>query len=110
MLWQIRIWKPVTQEDSNQERRKRFFFIPKVPHFCSTAWKPSSLGVASRMLSMLDLEKFRNTLLTTEPFDFLIVPEFVQPGVRAAIAKDYPEVSRPGRVPLGAARYGPAFP
>ena len=33
MRWQIRIWKPGNQEDSNQERRKRFFFIPKVPHF-----------------------------------------------------------------------------
>ena len=109
MRWQIRIWKPGNQEDSNQERRKRFFFIPKVPHFCSTAWKPSSLGVASRMLSMLDLEKFRNTLLTSEPFDFLIVPEFVKPGVRAAIDKDYPEVSRPGSFPLGEVGYGPAF-
>jgi len=61
------------------------------------------------MLSMLDLEKFRNTPLTSEPFDFLIVPEFVKPDVRAAIDKDYPEVSRPGSFPLGEVSYGPAF-
>src|SRR5437867_7446562 len=61
------------------------------------------------MLSMLDLEKFRNTPLTSEPFDFLIVPEFVKSDVRAAIDKDYPEVSRPGSFPLGEVGYGPAF-
>src|SRR5258708_16275023 len=101
------MWKPGNQEDSNEEGRKRFFFIPKVPHFCSTPWKPSSLGVASRMLSMLDLEKFRNTPLTSEPFDFLIVPEFVKPDVRAAIDKDYPDVTQPATFPLGRVSYVP---
>jgi hypothetical protein len=30
------------------------------------------------MLSMLDLERFRNTPLINEPFEFLIMPEFVK--------------------------------
>jgi hypothetical protein len=30
------------------------------------------------MLSMLDLERFRTTPLTREPFEFLVVPEFVK--------------------------------
>ena len=61
------------------------------------------------MLSMLDLEKFRTTPLTREPFEFLIVPEFVKPEARKAIDKDYPEVNRPGSFPLREVRYGPAF-
>ena len=61
------------------------------------------------MLSMLDLERFRNTPLTSEPFEFLIVPEFVRTEARLAIDKDYPEVARPGSFPLREVTYGAAF-
>jgi SM-20-related protein len=61
------------------------------------------------MLSMLELERFRNTPLTNEPFEFLIVPEFVKPEARQAIDKDYPEVNRPGSFPLREVSYGRAF-
>jgi SM-20-related protein len=61
------------------------------------------------MVSMLDLERFRTTPLTREPFEFLIVPEFVKAEARAAIDKDYPEVARAGSFPLGEVTYGPAF-
>ena len=61
------------------------------------------------MLSMLDLERFRATPLTREPFDFLIVPEFVKTEARTAVDKDYPEVARPGSFPLREVIYGPAF-
>jgi SM-20-related protein len=61
------------------------------------------------MLSTLDLERFRATQLTREPFDFLIVPGFVKDGARAAINKDYPDVGRPGSFPLREVTYGPAF-
>jgi SM-20-related protein len=61
------------------------------------------------MLSMLDLETFRSRPLTREPFEFLIVPEFVKSDARAAIDKDYPEVGGPGSFPLREVSYGPAF-
>src|SRR5437016_13908032 len=61
------------------------------------------------MVSMLDLERFRTTPLTREPFEFLIVPEFVKTEARAAIDKDYPEVARAGSFPLREVTYGPAF-
>jgi hypothetical protein len=61
------------------------------------------------MLSTLDLEKFRTTPLTREPFDFLVVPEFVRTEARAAIDNDYPEVGRAGSFPLRDVSYGPAF-
>ncbi|PYK21306.1 MAG: hypothetical protein DME56_05240 [Verrucomicrobia bacterium] len=63
----------------------------------------------SPMVSMLDLEGFRGTPLTREPFEFLIVPEFVKAEARAAIHKDYPDVNRPGSFPLGEVSYGRAF-
>jgi hypothetical protein len=61
------------------------------------------------MLSMLDLERFRTTPLTREPFEFLVVPEFVRPGARGGIDQDYPVVDRAGSFPLGEVSYGPAF-
>jgi SM-20-related protein len=61
------------------------------------------------MVSTLDLERFRTTPLTREPFEFLVVPEFVKAEARAAIDKDYPEVARAGSFPLGEVTYGPAF-
>jgi SM-20-related protein len=61
------------------------------------------------MVSMLNLEKFRSTPLTREPFEFLVVPEFIKAEARAAISKDYPEVARAGSFPLGEVTYGPAF-
>ena len=61
------------------------------------------------MPSMLDLERFRATPLTREPFEFLIVPEFVKADARSAIHDDYPGVDRPGSFPLGEVTYGSAF-
>jgi SM-20-related protein len=61
------------------------------------------------MVWMLDLERFRATPLTREPFEFLVVPEFVKPEARSAIDKDYPEVARAGSFPLGEVTYGPTF-
>jgi len=61
------------------------------------------------MLSMLDLERFRTIPLTREPFEFLVVPEFVRVEARAAIDRDYPEVGRAGSFPLREVTYGPGF-
>jgi SM-20-related protein len=61
------------------------------------------------MVSMLDLERLCSTPLTREPFEFLVVPEFIKADARAAISKDYPEVARAGSFPLGEVTYGPAF-
>jgi hypothetical protein len=61
------------------------------------------------MLSMLDLERFRGIPLTREPFEFLVVPEFIKAEARAAIDRDYPEVARAGSFPLREVTYGPTF-
>jgi SM-20-related protein len=61
------------------------------------------------MVSLLDLERLCSTPLTREPFEFLVVPEFIKADARAVISKDYPEVARAGSFPLGEVTYGPAF-
>src|SRR5207237_852188 len=77
--------------------------------YVALALRISLCGYRRPMVSMLDLERFRATPLTREPFEFLVVPEFVKPEARAAIDKDYPEVARAGSFPLREVTYGPAF-
>ena len=57
----------------------------------------------------LDIETLRSTPLATEPFPFLIVPGFVPGPARAALARDFPQIDRPGSFPVADLRFGPAF-
>jgi len=57
----------------------------------------------------LDLDAFRATPLNREPFDYLIVPEFVKAEARAAVNRDYPQVPDLGSFPLERLKYGLAF-
>ena len=57
----------------------------------------------------LDLAAFRAARLTREPFEYLIVPEFVRAETRPAINADYPKIDAPGSFPAGGLRYGPSF-
>ncbi len=61
------------------------------------------------MTAVLDLDAFRATPLTREPFDFLMVRDFVRPEARAAIGRDFPRVPRGGSFPVEVLDYGPAF-
>lgn len=57
----------------------------------------------------LDLDRFERTPLNREPFEFLIVTEFVNAAVCAGINKDYPDLTRSGSFPLSEVSYGPRF-
>ena len=57
----------------------------------------------------LDLARFEQTPLSREPFEYLVVPEFVKPDVREAINADYPKVPKPGSFPLSEVTFGPKF-
>jgi hypothetical protein len=61
------------------------------------------------MAQYLRLEAFRATPLVKEPFEFLIVPGFVEPAALAAINADYPKLSARGSFPVDELRCGPAF-
>jgi SM-20-related protein len=60
------------------------------------------------MLS-IDLEKLRTTTLETDPYDFLIVPEFLKRTALPSIEYDYPSIKKNGSFPLSSLQYGPAF-
>jgi hypothetical protein len=60
-------------------------------------------------LALLDLDRLRATPLHRDPFDFVIVDDFV-PGERhATLIADFPELGRHGSYPLDSAICGTAF-
>jgi len=58
---------------------------------------------------MTDLDALDATPLQRDPFDFLVVPEFMRPDAVAAAIADYPDISDPGNHKLETLHYGPAF-
>lgn len=60
-------------------------------------------------MGMLDLDLLDATPLVRDPFDFVIVPDFIAPGSRAAIDRDFPALERPGNIRLEKTSPGPAF-
>lgn len=60
-------------------------------------------------MSIFDLESFRNTLLTTEPYEHLVLPEFVRADLLAQIDEDFPQIEQGGSFPLSSLCFGNAF-
>jgi SM-20-related protein len=58
---------------------------------------------------MLDLERLRAAPLRRDPFDFVIVDEFVRAQDLPALLADFPAVRRHGSFPLGALTCGATF-
>ncbi len=57
----------------------------------------------------IDIEAFRDTALSREPFPYAIVPGFVRRKAMEAIQRDFPDVPLPGSFPLPTVTYGKAF-
>jgi SM-20-related protein len=60
-------------------------------------------------IGLLALDAFRAAPLTTEPFSYLIVPEFVRADALPPINAAYPDISSPGSFPVSRLTYGSAF-
>jgi len=58
---------------------------------------------------ILDLERLRAAPLQRDPFDFVVVDDFIGPEHGPALNADFPEVRKHGSFPLPALRCGPAF-
>ena len=58
---------------------------------------------------ILDLERLRASPLQRDPFDFVVVDDFVGPEHRPALHADFPAVQQHGSFPLPALSCGPAF-
>ena len=61
------------------------------------------------VLSLLDLEKLRTSPLRQDPFDFVIVEDFVRAEHLPGVIADFPPLGRHGSFPLEGQRYGAAF-
>jgi SM-20-related protein len=59
--------------------------------------------------SAFDLERFRATALAREPFDHVVVPDFIRPEMHGAIARDFPRIEQGGSFPLSTLDYGSEF-
>jgi len=60
-------------------------------------------------MSFLNLEKFRATPLTRDPFDFIIMPGLLRQEARTALNADFPDITKPGSYPVSEVRYGATF-
>lgn len=60
-------------------------------------------------MSLLELHTLRQTPLVAQPFEYLIVPQFVKPECLAAVERDFPPIASGGSFPLASLHYGPAF-
>ncbi len=52
-------------------------------------------------MTCLDLAALDATPLQRDPYEFLIVPNFIEPSAFAAVSKDFPDVPGPGSHPPG---------
>lgn len=58
---------------------------------------------------VLDFAALAATPLERDPFDYLVVPNFVPRSYLTSINADYPAITAPGNFPLADLTYGPAF-
>ena len=65
--------------------------------------------MAATAAHVLDLARFQATPLAREPYEYLIVPQFLKAEALAAINADYPKIDKPGSFPSDTLAYGPAF-
>ncbi|HYP36543.1 MAG TPA: 2OG-Fe(II) oxygenase, partial [Stellaceae bacterium] len=59
--------------------------------------------------SVLDLDRLRAAPLVREPFEFVVVEEFLRRDVLAPLLADFPEIRGHGSYPVESLEYGPAF-
>jgi SM-20-related protein len=60
-------------------------------------------------VKMLNLEKLAAAEFHREPYEYLLVDDFLRDEYKTAIITDFPEIERHGSFPLSTLKYGPAF-
>ncbi len=60
-------------------------------------------------MSLINLEAIRQAQLHPEPFDFLVVPDFLSQEVLQRANEDYPAIDTAANHPLKSLQYGPLF-
>ena len=57
-------------------------------------------------MSMLNIESFRDTSLTSEPYEYLVLPGFVRADCLKRIDADFPKIEQGGSFPLASLTFG----
>jgi SM-20-related protein len=71
---------------------------------------PTAQNAATTVpIKMLDLEKLAAAEFHTQPYEYLLVDDFLRDAYKTAIITDFPEIERHGSFPLSTLKYGPAF-
>jgi len=60
-------------------------------------------------LSILDLDRLRAASLNHDPFDFIIVEQFLCASEQPSVFEDFPDICRHGSFPVEELDYGPSF-
>jgi hypothetical protein len=60
-------------------------------------------------MAIFDIGALEAAKLNHEPYDYLIVPNFVRSEALGSLNRDYPKVGKPGSFPPSELKYGPAF-
>jgi SM-20-related protein len=60
-------------------------------------------------LSMLNLDKLTAAEFHREPYEYVVVDDFLRPESKAAIVADFPAIEKHGSFPLSSLKYGPGF-
>ncbi len=60
-------------------------------------------------MNLINLDSVRNASMQTEPFDYMVVPNFIDPATLASINADYPAIDSAANHALEGLSYGPAF-
>jgi SM-20-related protein len=60
-------------------------------------------------MSVIDLDSFDATPLEKDPYEFLIVPAFINPEAISEIDQTYPRITKAGSFPLEELKFGKAF-
>jgi hypothetical protein len=58
---------------------------------------------------VFDLESFRATPLSRDPYEHIVLRGFVKPEALQKINADYPKIEQAGSFPLNALKFGPGF-
>jgi SM-20-related protein len=68
-----------------------------------------SKGEPTGCPGILDLDRLRAAPLSRDPFDFIVVDEFLRADALSSVIADFPEIRRHGSFPIESVDYGPGF-
>jgi SM-20-related protein len=60
-------------------------------------------------MTSIDLEAFRNTELKRDPYEYIVVSDFLKPEALDAVYSDYPTIKNHGSYPVSEVDHGPVF-